>query len=163
MIVGNRTWFAGLMILGLVLAGCNGADGGTNADVIEAPDSATSTSGDAVGDDDAEGGNGAQAPDVEGLTVPLPSSAEAVATSEAGPLAIVQFIVPLDEQQATIAFYDDWTGSQSDDYQRTESESGGVSWQNAPVTGAEKHVISVLSPIEGDDFVVVTLAVGPAE
>ncbi len=56
-----------------------------------------------------------------------------------------------------------WTTAQPDDYQRIESESGGVSWQNDPEPGGDKRIIAVLSPLEGDDFVTVTLTVGPAE
>ena len=76
---------------------------------------------------------------------------------------MVQFIVPLDQQAATISFYDEWTESQSDAYQRVEAEAGGVSWQNAPESGAERAIIAVLAPLEEDDFVTVTLTVGPAE
>ena len=80
-----------------------------------------------------------------------------------GPFTIVQFIVPLDQQDATIAYYDDWTDSEPDEYQRIAVESGGVSWQNAPELGAEMNIIAVLAPLEGDDFVVATLTTGPAE
>jgi hypothetical protein len=78
-------------------------------------------------------------------------------------LTIVQFIVPIEQQEATIAFYDDWVDSEPEEHLRTEAESGGVSWQNNPDGGADKRIISVLSPLDGDDFVTVTLTVGPLE
>lgn len=58
-----------------------------------------------------------------GVGVSLPPSADAVSTMESGPLTVVQFIVPLSEQEATISFYDDWTDGQADTYIRTEAES----------------------------------------
>jgi hypothetical protein len=38
-----------------------------------------------------------------------------------------------------------------------------VTWQNAPGPDGERHIIAVLSPLEGDDFVAVTLTAGMAE
>lgn len=64
-------------------------------------------------------------------------------------MTIVQFIVPLEEWEATIAFYDNWTDDQAGDYVRTESESGGVGWQNVPAPGSDKQVIAVSLPARG--------------
>lgn len=137
------------VLMALTLVGC-GSTSDTD-DPNSASDTATATSSGAGPSASAE------------IAIPLAAGAAAVSTTPSGPLTIVQYTVPLDRQASTIAFYDDWTTSQSDDYQRTESESGGVSWQNAPAAGGEKHIIAVLSPLEGDDFVTVTLTVGPAE
>jgi hypothetical protein len=76
---------------------------------------------------------------------------------------ILQFIVPLDRQEATIAFHDEWVDAQADEYQRIEAAAGGVSWQNAPEAGADRNLIAVLAPLDGDDFVVVTLTTGALE
>ena len=93
----------------------------------------------------------------------LPPGAQAVATTESGPLTVEQFIVPLDQQEATIACCDEWTESQPDELQRVEAGRGGVSWQNASESGAERAIIAVSAPLEGDDFVAVTSIAGPAE
>ena len=153
---GRRFWVVAVIILAMMATACGGDEDSTTDGAGSSSTTTTVDDGGSSGDDD-----GAQS--VDGITVPLAPSADAVATSEAGELTIVQYIVPLDQQQATIAFYDEWTSSQSDDYQRTEAETGGVTWQNAPEPGGEKHLITVLSPLEGDDFIAVTVAVGPAE
>ena len=161
---GSRSVGAVCAVVVLFACGCTGDEDST--DPTEQADSGSEATTADVGDSD--GGDGSTDSDepnaeISGVSAPLPPQADAVATTESGPLTVVQFIVPLDQQEATIAFYDDWTESQPDEYQRVEAESGGVSWQNAPEPGAERAIISVLAPIAGDDFVAVTLAVGPAE
>ena len=148
------------LTLVLLLVGC-GANGGT----VEQAQGERPVDVDSQGAVEGGGPSGTDTPaaDAGTLGVPLAPSADAVSTMEAGPMTVVQFIVPLDDQQATISFYDEWTGGQAEEYQRTESPSGGVSWQNTPAAGDDKHIIAVLSPLEGDDFVTVTLTVGPAE
>lgn len=145
---GSRRMIAAGLIA-VMLSGCAGAGSGHGSD--EASSS---------GSEAAPGAGTAAIPDIG---IPLAGGADAVSTSESGPLTVVQYIVPLAQRDAAIAFYDQWTESQDGEYRRTAVESGGVSWQNAPGTGGEKHLISVLSPIEGDDFVAITLAVGPGE
>jgi hypothetical protein len=130
----------------LTLAGCGGA--GNDQHTSQTSGSGTGLSG---------------AVAAAAVGIPLADGADAVAVSETGPLKVVQYIVPLERQAATIAFYDQWTAAQADDYQRTEGETGGVSWQNAPAADGAKHIIAVLSPIEGDDFVAVTITAGSLE
>jgi hypothetical protein len=137
------------VLMALTLAGCGGTDDTNDANGPGGPGADAARSAAPAADAD--------------ISIPLAEGAEAVSTSESGPLTIVQYTVPLDRQAATIAFYDEWTAARSDDYERVEAESGGVSWQNAPAAGGEKHIIAVLAPLEGDDFVTVTLTVGPAE
>lgn len=138
------------MAMALGIAGC-GEDTSTDA-----ADTASDATG--VADGEGEGAGGAS---LDGVPIPLPPGAEAVTTSEAGPATIVQFIVPIDQQQATIDFYDEWTEAQAEDYIRIEAESGGVSWQNDPESGADKNIIAVVSPLDGADVVTVTLTTGP--
>ncbi len=158
---GIHTSVALCFALALLLVGCGANDSGT----VENPHDEDPVNVAPQGAADGGGSSGTDASTSEGgkIGVPLAPSADAVSTMEAGPMTVVQFIVPLDDRQATISFYDEWTGSQAAEYQRTESPSGGVSWQNAPAAGDDKHIIAVLSPLEGDDFVTVTLTVGPAE
>ncbi len=148
-----------ILVLGLV--GCGGGDSGGSGDAVRRT-STDSSPGSANGSD---GQSTAEAPteDLGETSVPLAPSADGVTSMESGTATIVQFNVPLDEWQATIAFYDDWTEGQAGDYVRTESESGGVGWQNVPTPGTDKQIIAVLSPLEGDEFVTVTLTMAPAE
>lgn len=154
---GPRACMAICVTVAALAAGCGDDDAATDASSPTEPSESADDASTADGDSDDS------ATQVAGSSVPLPPQADAVATSESGPITIVQFIVPLDRQDATIAFYDDWTAAQPDEYQRAAAENGGVSWQNAPETGAEKNIIAVLSPLAGDDFVAVTLTSGPAE
>ena len=61
--------------------------------------------------------------------------------------------MPIDDVDTAISFYDEWTTSEADDYQRTDAEGGGVSWIG------DGRVIQVLAPLEGDDEVLITLTV----
>ncbi len=153
------------LVLGLLLLGCGGTQGGGGGDVSGDDRDSTggglqSQGGDAGPSDSAT--SVAAQPTGE-LGVPLAPAADAVTNMDSGPMKIVQYIVPVAEGEATIAFYDDWTANQAGDYVRTESESGGVGWQNVPTPGGNKQIIAVLAPLEGDEFVTVTLTVGPAD
>jgi hypothetical protein len=144
----RRLHFATTAVLMIVtLAGCGGA--GSDGTTSGASGTATESRG-----------TGAAIADI---SIPLAEGADAVATSRSGPMTIVQYIVPLERQAATIAFYDEWTSARPGEYQRTEAATGGVTWQNAPGPDGERHIIAVLSPLEGDDFVAVTLTAGMAE
>jgi hypothetical protein len=140
--IGSMCSAIGLAVV-LSAAGCS-SDSSTDTTEAIDTDDASAVSDDSISD----------------LAIPLPPGADAVTSSESGPATIVQFIVPLDEQGATVAFYDEWTSAQPDEYQRIEAGSGGVSWQNDPEPGADRNIIAVLSPLDGDDFVAVTLTTG---
>ena len=162
----GRSFLAAGVAVALLGAGCSDDDSSSGADSTEQADSGSDDGADSnepAGDEGGSSDGGDSSPGTTDIGIPLPPGADAVATTEAGALTVVQFIVPLDQQASTIAFYDDWTASQPDEYQRIEVDSGGVSWQNAPEPGADGTVIAVLSPLEGDDFVAVTLTNGPFE
>jgi hypothetical protein len=153
-------------VVTLLGAGCSDDDSSSGADSTEQADGGGSDEAgtdEPAGDGDGSSDGGDSSGGTTDIGIPLPPGAEAVATTEAGALTVVQFIVPLEQQAATIAFYDDWTASQPDEYTRIEVDSGGVSWQNAPEPGADGTIIAVLSPLEGDDFVAVTVTNGPLE
>lgn len=165
----RQVWLGVAFALAVLVVGCGGAGGESDAQVPDGqvPDAQMP---------DAEipdaGAPRTEAPPTEapaptadpgGLGVPIAPAADGVTNMESGGMTIVQYNVPLDRAEATIAFYDDWTSRQAADYVRTESESGGVGWQNVPTPGADKQIIAVLSPLEGDEFVTVTLTVGPSE
>lgn len=160
----GRLLAGGGVALGLLLAGCGDDDSATDgSDPTGADVGEGAAEADSLNDDGSSGEEGGAGDAIGDLAVPLPPGADAVARSEAGPVTIIQFIVPLDQQEAAIAFYDEWTAAQSDEYQRNESAGGGVSWQNAPESGADKNLIVILTPLEGDDFVPATLTIGPLE
>ncbi len=148
----RRTAWAVALIGILLLAACSTGD-----------PSGTQAGGGTRDVTGSESGGGGSTSSVDGMPVPLAPGADAVSTGTSGPLTTVLYVVPLDQQAATIAFYDQWTDAEPDEYLRTEAGSGGVTWQNAPDADEDKIVIQVLSPLEGDDFVSVSLAVGPAE
>jgi hypothetical protein len=143
-----------------VATACSSDDDSSDAANATEAAAMTSEAGSSSGGSSGGGGSSVDLGDVD---VPLPDWADAVAVSESGPLTVVQFIVPLDQQEATIAFYDEWTGEQSEEYLRTDSESGGVTLQTETTAGQQKTIISILSPLEGDDFVTVTVSQGELE
>ena len=143
----------------VLTAGCGGDEGADAGDTSSGASNDAGTSG----VDNGEPGTGGASSEVADISVPLAPGADAVSTSESGEFTTVLYNVPLESQESTIAFYDDWTAGQPDEYQRIEAAGGGVSWQNAPGPGGEKHLIAVLAPLEGDDFVSVSLGVGPPE
>ncbi|MEZ4502408.1 MAG: hypothetical protein R3C39_07270 [Dehalococcoidia bacterium] len=148
-----------LTLLALTLVACSSDDDSSDATAAatEAMTSeATASSG------GAEGGS-SSAPDVSEIGVPLPDWADAVAVDDAGPVKVVQFIVPLDQQDETVAFYEAWVDGQPDEYLRTEGASGGLTLQSDTPEGENRTIIAILSPLEGDDFVTVTLTVGALE
>jgi hypothetical protein len=147
------------------------ACGGDSDDSSSSPTAvATSTEGDSDGDggssdgDSSSGGSGGGATvDLGDFPVPLPDWADAVTPNLSNELDVILFTVPLDQQEATVAFYADWTDSQPENYIRSDSASGGVSFQGEVEAGEEKTIISILAPLEGDDFVSVSLSRGAFE
>jgi len=169
----TRLAIVGLALLALIVVGCGGDSSEDNGAPAPAADD-SSGDGDTASDDDSGGTNGESATDgdsagnegspaeVDGVAIPLPPGADAVSVDDgADPFIVVLFTLPLDRQDATISFYDDWTDGETDNYIRTAVDSGGVTWQNEPAPGGEMRIIVLVPPLEGDDFFPVTLTVGP--
>lgn len=95
--------------------------------------------------------------------VPVPDWADALSVSESGPLQVALFAVPVDRQDATVAFYEEWIAEQDDEFVRTEGQGGGVSFQSDAAVGEEKTTITILSPAGSEDFGSVSIAVGVFE
>ena len=163
----TRFLVAVIAVVALLAGGCGDDDDSPSESTGQSDSGADtddpSSDGATDGGGESSGAGGGTSVDTSDIAVPLPPGADAVARSDSGPLSLVQFIVPLDQRESTIAFYDDWTESESDEYQRVEAEAGGVSWQNAVEAGEDHVIIAVLAPLEGDDFVTVTLSVGPLQ
>ena len=137
-----------LAIAALLLAGC-GDDDDSNA---EAADTAEL--------DTTDTGGGAAAPDLGDFPIPAPpGTTEAGRTEVEGNVAI-GLTVPVDSYDDVIAFYDGWTDSESDDYQRVEAASGGVSWIRTSGSDEETRSIMLSAPIEGGVDTIVALTAG---
>jgi hypothetical protein len=154
------TWLGAVVLIGamLIATACGGDD-----DPDAAATSASTSESAGGGSNDDGGGSGGDGADLGDFPVALPDWAEAVSRDDSGPLKTVLFIVPLDQVDATVAFYESWTGGQSETYLRTDSESGGVSFQSGVAVGEDKTTIAILSPLDGDDFVSVSLSYGTFE
>ncbi len=65
--------------------------------------------------------------------------------------------VPVDSYDDVVAFYDDWTAAEADEYQRVEAVSGGVSWVR--ITDPDNPGTIMLSaPLEGDSETLLSLS-----
>jgi hypothetical protein len=112
----RRLHFATTAVLMIVtLAGCGGA--GSDGTTSGASGTATESRG-----------TGAAIADI---SIPLAEGADAVATSRSGPMTIVQYIVPLERQAATIAFYEQWTAASPGEQQRKKYEAQNRAFPSA--------------------------------
>ena len=125
----TRGLTATLVVVGLALVvACGGGDDSEEG----GQDSGASGANPTAADPTASGG-GAALGDFE---VPLPAWAEAVTPDiGSGPLDVVLFRVPLDQRDATIAFFEDWSNAQTEAFLRTDGASGGVTLQSEVAAG----------------------------
>lgn len=147
------------LVLVMVLVGCSGDGGSSDGGSNEGGDDNASTESDDgsdAGDDSSNGGSA----DLGDLAIPAPPVGEAALTTDAEDTTIYTITFAGDDFEMVKDFYDDWTSSQSDQYQRTEAESGGVTW--LATVDDRLHIIALSPPIEGDDRGFVTLTDGPA-
>ena len=69
--------------------------------------------------------------ELDDFPIPLAPGAQVLFSQETDGIRTALYTVTEDERDATVAFYDDWTSAQSDEFTRTEAEAGGVGWINA--------------------------------
>ncbi len=152
----SQRWMATIVAVGLaVLVACGGGDDA---------DAGSSDTGSNGANGTAGSSSGGASTDLDGFAVPLPGWAEAVTPDiGSGGLDVVLFRVPIDERDATVTFYEEWSGKQSESFLRTDSAAGGVTLQSDVAAGEEKTIISILSPRDGDDFVSVSVSRGVFE
>ena len=126
-----------VVIFGVVLVllagavGCGGddEDGSTSADLASSEGGGESdTTSESGGSASGSQGDSSDGADVGDLSVPLAPGAEVLFTDENEAVRTVLYTVPADRRDAAIDFYDEWTSSQTDDFQRIVAEAGGVSW-----------------------------------
>ncbi|MDH3755009.1 MAG: hypothetical protein OEU32_14155 [Acidimicrobiia bacterium] len=141
----------------VVLSGCGGDD---------EPDSGTSASQPSAGeaaDDDGSSGDavdGGQGADVGDFPIPAPPDGLVAVTNDADGIKVLSVTLGVDSFDSAISFYDEWTASQPDEYQRGEGDSGGVSWTRTSGADNEIRIISLLAPLEGDEIFLITLTDG---
>ena len=136
----------------VVLTGCGGSDDPDS----ESETSATEKSDESTADDSGEGSSDGAAADLDDFPIPAPPGGTDAQKIEAEGLIAYNVTISAGDFESVIAFYDDWTSSQSDEYARTETSSGGVIWVRTG--GAQGTVRSVLASAPGDrDTTFVTL------
>lgn len=163
-----------VLVAALTLSGCGGGDDDdTRADdatSAASDDQAGGDSDDDAGDDagndasDAGSGdssNGGAAADLGDFPIPAPPNSELVFTNELEDITAHTVTVPIGDFESAIAFYDDWTSSESDDYQRVVAESGGVIWTRTTGSVDSARNILLSAPSEGDDVIMIGLTDDP--
>ena len=158
-----RPLVCALTLAALLLAGC-GDDDDASADTdaadteqVDADDGAS-----ASGDDDATsggGGGGGEPADLGDFPIPAPPGSTEIARTEVEGIVAVTLSVPVDSYDDVVAFYDDWTAADADEYQRVGAESGGVSWVRTSDPD-NPGTIMLSAPLEGDSETVLSLTSG---
>lgn len=137
------------LLLALILMGCAG-DGGAD-DTLGSSDPGSSSA------DPGETGSGeAGAADLGDFPIPGPGVGEVALTTDSDEIKVYTITFAGADFESVRDFYDDWTQSEADDYQRTEAESGGVTW--LAVIDDRTRIIVVSPAVEGDDIAFVTLS-----
>jgi hypothetical protein len=131
-----------------LLTACSGSDGQSDIDA------AANGSGD-TGQGTSIAGGFAAGTDLGDFAIPAPEGG-AVARIPGGPQATVYVITyPSDRFDELVAYYDEWTSDEPDDYERREGGSGSMTWQLA--RPGLSRIIVVLAPNAGEDVVSVSL------
>lgn len=135
--INRRLFLPVLLVLTLVAAGCGSGDEGAPATQSADQDSNDAGSGDGAGSAPSSGDLPASVSD--GFPVDIPGGWEIDIQGEIGMTntASAQLLYPADAYDSIVAFYDDWTESQSDEYARTEVGDQVI------YTGIESGVFSI--------------------
>lgn len=162
----NRRLLAVLLVLGLVVSACSSdPDGSAEQDstATTGPDSGSSGDGDNGGSDQGSSDPGATArPDSvsDEFDVAIPAGWTRDALGDIGmtDTSGVQLIYELDRYDELVAFYDDWTSQQEDEYVRTESATDVTYVRNSTAI----EIISVSNDYEeqGVAYAYVVIATG---
>lgn len=142
------------LVVALAFVACGGSDDASIGDADPGGDPAATADG-------GGGGGDVEATSLGDFPIPGPGVGEAALIADADGAKAYLVTFPADAFDAVQAFYDEWTASQPDTYQRIDAESGGVSW--ILTSSSDRVRIIVLSPaIEGDSIASVSLTDGPA-
>ena len=141
----SRTIYSiSVLVLAAALGACGGSDGSSDTAEVAGDQQAGSVTAETLGD----------------FPVPGPGVGNAALTSDSEELRAYTITFPAADYAAVVAFYDEWTATQTDDYQRTEAESGGVSWTLVSGETGHNRIIAASPALPGEDLAFVTLADG---
>lgn len=136
-----------VVVLAAALGACGSSDGSSDAAEL------------AGGSGDQQAGS-VTAESLGDFPVPGPGVGNAALTSDSDELRAYIITFPAADYAGVVAFYDDWTATQTDDYQRIEAESGGVSWTLVSGEAGHHRIIAASPALPGEDLAFVTLADG---
>jgi hypothetical protein len=145
------------LALALLSIGCSGDDSADNGSTDRGSDNASTESDDGSGSGNGSTGSGAA--DLDDFPIPAPPVGDAALTTDAEDTRIYLITFSGSDFETVRDFYDDWTSSQSDDWQRTEAASGGVTW--LATVGDRVRAIVASPATESDDTAFVTLSDSP--
>jgi hypothetical protein len=161
----RRLTTTAIVLAAVALVGCGGDDDDSGADGSSGPAASSDSTADDSAEDDRGGGNGAgadAAADLGDFPIPAPPGSTLTFTNEIDDITAHTITVPVGQMESAIAFYDDWTASEDDEYQRIVAESGGVSWVRTTGSSADSsRLILVSAPLEGDTEVLISLTDDP--
>lgn len=141
-----RRFLVARALAAVVFTGCGGSDDSDSE--TSATEDADESTADDSGDGSGEGSSDGAAADIGDFPIPAPPGGTDAQKIEAEGLIAYNVTISADDFESVITFYDDWTSSQSDEYARTEAQSGGVIWVRTG--GAQGTVRSVLASAPGD-------------
>lgn len=109
-----------LIIMAMIVAGCGSDDGAAPDPTEQSSGGGTGDGGDADSSDSAAGDLPKSVP--EGFPVAIPAGWEIDVNEEMGlTVSAARLLYSSDEYDNLVAFYDEWTGSDSSEYSRTEA------------------------------------------
>jgi hypothetical protein len=147
-----------LGVFAAIVAGCGDSDdSGSTSSTDESVDSTTDS------DDGGDGGESSSvgaAVDLGDFPIPVPPGVEVSPPIETIGVTAVNISFAVDDFDSVVAFYDDFTTSGSDEYQRVVADAGGVIYTLVSGEPGEIQSILVSSPVPGDDTTFATLTAG---
>ncbi|MGI9603467.1 MAG: hypothetical protein ACR2QE_16400 [Acidimicrobiales bacterium] len=148
----------GVCVALTALSGCGSSDDTSDPADDAASEPESSEDGQATIADDGDNGGGESAPaDLGDFPIPAPPGGTVTFTNEVDDITAITFSLPPEDFDATVAFYDDWTDSEADEYQRVVAESDGVSWLRTSGADGTSRIIMVSAASGADDQVLVSL------
>lgn len=137
----------GLMALALI-AGCGGGDDDESSDGDSTATAAATTSS------GGSGSGGGDTVDVAAFSMPLPAGAvhENIRTDIG-----IQLFYPMDDYDEIVAFFEDWTDSEPETYERFDRTNPiGVGWVWLDDSTPQQRTIDVQQSLDAGSFGIVT-------
>lgn len=129
----------------IVLAGCSSGDDTTSAE-IDSETPAVDDTVDQGGDEQADEGDSGGTLDLAQTTIPFPDGVTfELSRTESG----LTLYYPPEDGDRIISFYDDWTSSEPDSYERAEPSEDGTLWTFVSESGEDLRIISVEQNFDG--------------